>query len=101
MHCPRCGEEFPPSVRACPACQVRLQAESPLVPVVHSVTAWQAELIRSQLAEAGIPCLVQGDEWSLFSPFAYAAYTVRMTARILRRHRETIDAVVHAVQADT
>lgn len=70
------------------------------MPVVHSVTAWQAELIRSQLAAEGIPCLVRGDEWSFLSPFAYRSYAVLLTARILRWHREMIDEVVRAAQAD-
>lgn len=70
------------------------------MPVVHSVTAWQAELIRSQLAAEGIPCLVRGDEWSLFSPYAYTAYAVLMTARILRHHRDAVDDIVRAALAE-
>jgi len=71
------------------------------VPVVHSVSAWQAELIRSQLAAEGIPCLVRGDEWSLFGPFAYLDYSVLTTALILRHHRDAVDEVVRAVTLDS
>ncbi len=64
------------------------------------MTVRQAELIRSQLAVEGIPRLVRGDEWSLFSPFAYTAYAVLMTARILRHHRDAIDDIVRAALAE-
>lgn len=89
-------------MRQCPACQIRLRTESPIVPVFHTPFPWQAELVRNCLTAEGIPCLVRGltESLHLGALGASGLCEVSVTASVLKRHRDVIESVVAAFTAE-
>lgn len=75
MFCPNCGAEYQQGIDECYDCRVPLVEQPPaettgedLETVYRTADASLLPVIKSVLAAAGIPCLVQGDEGSALFP---------------------------------
>jgi hypothetical protein len=71
MYCPNCRAEFREEIDTCPDCELALVPELPEVPdagkddlvvVMETADVSAIPVIKSVLASAGVPFLVQGDE---------------------------------------
>ena len=69
MFCPECRAEYRDEIESCPDCEVQLVAALPpedpdadLVPVFETADVSLLPVVKSLLASAEIPCVVQGEE---------------------------------------
>jgi len=69
MYCPDCRAEYRDEIESCPDCEVQLVAVLPpedpdadLVPVFETADVSLLPVVKSLLASAEIPCVVQGEE---------------------------------------
>jgi hypothetical protein len=96
VYCPKCRSEYREGIYTCAECGVTLVSEPPpaavdeLVPVLNTTDANLLPIVKSTLDAAGIPHLVQGEEYLGLFPLGRFATGVSKRA---------LGAIVH-VPAD-
>lgn len=91
MYCPKCKTEYSEGVPQCPTCGAALvdssanavEQEEDLAPLFETSNVGLLMVVKSVLESAGIPYVVQGEEWAhvfptglstgFFNPSAFAA----------------------------